>query len=338
MKLLEIIKEARRNPEQNKKVSTIDQLLAIKEKHGTDNIFVTFTQIPKLGANPRSEYDTPIGIYSYPLQYVINNSIVDVPFAGNSPYIIVFKNNSSKTWTLNLTNIPTNIKQSIIQVMDKLGYNVSKLENQKTTIKFWHQIYNIVTNNASINVRKIFRMSGLTGIIDPGLGIIHENEYTQAVFFDTKTLSHIATIDNTVGITPKLRSIKEFLKNKEYDNAIELSIELGIRISRLEPILLKQSDLNSAIMYAYICIKGRWPELETILIKSNDIKKCIYYASYMMDGKIWPELETIIIELGDLNYILDYINRVRKYRWPEAEHIIKSNRIYWNQYSTQFLK
>jgi len=44
----------------------------------------------KFGINPKSQYDTPIGIYSYPVDYVIKEKGV-VPFAGNEPYIQVFR-------------------------------------------------------------------------------------------------------------------------------------------------------------------------------------------------------------------------------------------------------
>ena len=41
----------------------------IIEKYKDDpNIFITFTKIPKVGINPQSGYDTPLGIYCYPLK------------------------------------------------------------------------------------------------------------------------------------------------------------------------------------------------------------------------------------------------------------------------------
>jgi hypothetical protein len=67
--------EARRNPEQNPKISVnqaIKQRLQSGERGTPDNpkLFVSFTQLDKLGINPKSKYDTPLGIYAYPADYV----------------------------------------------------------------------------------------------------------------------------------------------------------------------------------------------------------------------------------------------------------------------------
>jgi hypothetical protein len=57
----------------------------VSSKKGAHNVRGT-----KFGINPKSQYDTPIGIYSYPVDYVIKEKGV-VPFAGNEPYIQVFR-------------------------------------------------------------------------------------------------------------------------------------------------------------------------------------------------------------------------------------------------------
>lgn len=69
-----------------KKYLRFHQRSKILEKYqGRNNIFGSFTSIAKLGINPRSQYNTPTGIYSYPIDYIINHvseSEVDinVPF------------------------------------------------------------------------------------------------------------------------------------------------------------------------------------------------------------------------------------------------------------------
>lgn len=113
------LSEKRRNPEQNPKLTPMEQL---KKYAGEKDVFVSFTQdvgsashFPgttgydsrhqsgvrssgpihntrgaKLGINPKSTYETPIGIYSYPVDYVLLKD-GDVDFAGNSPYMHVFR-------------------------------------------------------------------------------------------------------------------------------------------------------------------------------------------------------------------------------------------------------
>lgn len=63
-----------------------------------NNYYVTFVEIPKFGINPRSLYNTPMGIYSYPLftkdifDIIINNkNPMKVPFVGTAKYVILFK-------------------------------------------------------------------------------------------------------------------------------------------------------------------------------------------------------------------------------------------------------
>lgn len=57
------------------------------------NYFVTFTEIPKVGINPRSKYQTPLGIYTYPIvpQIVRAHTDKSLPFAGAENYISVVK-------------------------------------------------------------------------------------------------------------------------------------------------------------------------------------------------------------------------------------------------------
>jgi hypothetical protein len=114
------LSEKRKNPHLNVKLTPLEQLAKYK---GQKDVFVSYTQdvgvashFPnnksdattrhvtgvrashqmhntrgsKLGINPRSEYKTPIGIYAYPVDYVLMKE-GDVEFAGNSPYMYVFR-------------------------------------------------------------------------------------------------------------------------------------------------------------------------------------------------------------------------------------------------------
>ena len=66
-----------------------------QNNYSVDNLYVSFTGIEKLGVNPRSGYNTPLGIYSYPLNYVIkgikdSGGHVNVEYMGTQPYVWVF--------------------------------------------------------------------------------------------------------------------------------------------------------------------------------------------------------------------------------------------------------
>ena len=80
------IHEARRNPELNQKIDPLQQLQEYAED---EDVFVTFTSgfnvsegnrkfrsgpRSKIGINPKSDYNTPLGIYCYPIDYIIKFS------------------------------------------------------------------------------------------------------------------------------------------------------------------------------------------------------------------------------------------------------------------------
>ena len=65
--------------------------------------YISFTAIDKIGINPRSTYDTPVGIYCYPLtkaggepstildSMTRDESFDDIPYMKNAPYIYMFE-------------------------------------------------------------------------------------------------------------------------------------------------------------------------------------------------------------------------------------------------------
>jgi hypothetical protein len=97
--------EARRNPEMNPHIGAWDYV----DKYKNDpDVYISFTEIDKIGINPRSKYNTPVGIYTYPLKELVKlhlnidprtlerekviNKIGDyVPFAGNAKYVNFIK-------------------------------------------------------------------------------------------------------------------------------------------------------------------------------------------------------------------------------------------------------
>ncbi len=115
MQFKDFINEARRNPDQNPKIPVVDQLKKIFKdnyeyddpkdvvREGHDDLyFVSMTKVDKLGINPTSKYNTPLGIYAYPLSYVLyqvelrndsegTETLKSLPFAGASPFANVFK-------------------------------------------------------------------------------------------------------------------------------------------------------------------------------------------------------------------------------------------------------
>jgi len=124
MKITDII-EARRNPPANPKVDLLSAVNQAMEGGDTENTFVSFTDIEKLGINPASKYATPIGIYSYPVKYVArymksgNRAGDSLPFAGDSPWVNIFK------VTGNVINLDT-MSDAYLSVWQRLAERLLK--------------------------------------------------------------------------------------------------------------------------------------------------------------------------------------------------------------------
>jgi len=108
-----------------------------------DNYFVSFTDIDKIGINPKSGYNTPTGIYTYPLvsswknykvdeweNYKVDDSNKDepnrfqikMPFASSKPYIWVLKKK---------------INSNILAPLDDHFYDEKSLKTDEDTLRKW---------------------------------------------------------------------------------------------------------------------------------------------------------------------------------------------------------
>jgi len=179
------------------------------EKYKDDpDIFITYSDIPKLGINPQTSFKTPAGIYCYPLLKMYDAVKTNtVPFADDRKFVIVFRYTGSSK-VLDIANYSESdynsdinkLKKSIIpklpiQIADIDKFiEFSKKDSKKNIPSGW--IWN-TTRLLSVEIEKktnqlrtvawgkILRTGlGYTGATDKfGIGIIHAGEPTQAVFF-----------------------------------------------------------------------------------------------------------------------------------------------------------
>lgn len=242
--------EKRRNPEINKKE---DKLSVLKKYAGQDDIFVSFTTVHKIGINPKNQYKTPIGIYTYPIDYVLELK-GDVPFAGEYPniwavrlkpelnYLVAseytkkdFENDINKLAIFG-ENIPKGYAKATALVNKPAGYiwNITRILALILDNKNKGVITPPITNSTftkylereqddtsyTIQWNKIFRTLGYAGFIDSNNeGIIHTNETTQAVFFSKVSFDIIEVVRNVSEKSTKEQydiwkdNIKTFLKD-----------------------------------------------------------------------------------------------------------------------------
>jgi hypothetical protein len=92
--------EARRNPDQNPKIGIVQALEPYKND---PDVFISFRSINKIGINPLSRYNTPNGIFAYPVKQMWDALKNDkIPFAGDSPFVYVFRVKPQKGFVADL--------------------------------------------------------------------------------------------------------------------------------------------------------------------------------------------------------------------------------------------
>lgn len=229
MKLADIISEARKNPDNNPK-TPINHIIVDALNDTTDdisedlpNLFVSFTSVDKLGINPASKYHTPLGIYAYPAKYVvqavgIHNQMHNLPFAGESPYVSIFKatGNIVDLWSMTTMESRTHMKAVAAawaketdgdipwkQAVDQVEHIINGTDNANVADypggRLWYVVMTATKTlfgprwklSTHIAWNKLFRLIGIDGCIDQGAGIIHTSEPTQAVFFSISAITAV---------------------------------------------------------------------------------------------------------------------------------------------------
>lgn len=218
--------EARKNPTQNKKIHIKDVLYNLLVQttdkiYNIPNLFISLTQIDKIGVNPQSTYNTPIGIYCYPMSYVKeickDSDLSKLPFAGKSTYVNVFNirgnivNLSDMTtselegWKKQLKAlcIKYNINSPFIDHYHKLAISDERTKQCPgghfwyITMKLAGKLSHSFAHTPKI-WNKIFRELNIDGCLDLGKGIIHTNEPVQLVAFHIRAIHNNDRYINTV--------------------------------------------------------------------------------------------------------------------------------------------
>jgi hypothetical protein len=230
LSLKKIFIEAQRfSREKGEKYSTFSKLQTFIQQHQNelDNYFVSYQDILKLGVNPRGGYGTAIGIYAYPLSFLVSNgqlSKSSTPVGRTRQYIFVFQ--ISPQYRNSIIYIAQNGQ---IDTQKTSGEAQGKLQKllSSITLETPEQIayktqqskqYNIPSQVKQVNIQNLLRNTaiyyggkklsqekttalwtkfGILGLVDEGSGSIYRNEPTQAVFFRKDVIQSIMVVDNS---------------------------------------------------------------------------------------------------------------------------------------------
>lgn len=192
-----------------------------EEGKSNNNLFVHFSNYPKLGLYLRNEYRTPIGFYSYLLH---PDKIED--FAIDRAYAIIFR---AKPEAKILSNSLSEeeLKGDVTKLVRRFGHYAKEVAANVPTSAWYDQyvgtdgrwfafLWSVTRTLSGADSRKydykdgsqkgrgggptarwsyiLWKMLGYDGVIDDGYSIIHDQEPHQALFFDTTKLEVLEII------------------------------------------------------------------------------------------------------------------------------------------------
>jgi hypothetical protein len=202
-------------------IKALEELKKYIGSDGEPTHFFTMTEINKVGINPQSRYNTPLGIYAYPLTSEYYNHLIkaSLPFAGNKPYINLF------TIKDNLFNVNDYDRNTLSDDIEKLrnvvsldmdtaekAFKEAKLHANNSVAKFWN-LTRIISKD-SMGWNALLRKLGYTNFYDPGSSLIHPSEPTQILILDPRIISIVESFLNPYAIG------NENYKTEKYDESI----------------------------------------------------------------------------------------------------------------------
>lgn len=220
MKILPLL-ERRRNPEHpSQQTREYRGIKAIKQKYADAGLYVTFTSVPKVGVNPKSEHNTPIGIYTYSTKYLSGlDTIDDVPYAGDSENLYVVKPTKPILYLSTYDNLEED-KAKLYEYMDEFydedsdhdlvfdRVRETRSHKNRAASVMWQMVRLLsidlserLGRNQSVLFNTILRKVLGYDILDDdiGQGIIHPGERFQCVFLSKDALSVVEKIKNHKG-------------------------------------------------------------------------------------------------------------------------------------------
>lgn len=204
-----------------------------------DRYGVTMTEIPKVGINPKSRYNTPIGIYFYPASYyyAIKSKGGTLPFADSEKYINIIQLTTPRI--LHIDSIDEsdlsdeiNLMKHTLPKLLKITDSPAKMEKfyrelsvaAETAHKgcevpnpgghLWYILWLLSKNYSKSYTRaapmwnRMFQALYIDVVIDEGDGIIYHAEPHQGVILNTAgTYKVIARLHNKLASAEKPEEI-----------------------------------------------------------------------------------------------------------------------------------
>jgi hypothetical protein len=316
----------------------------LKEKYsGKDvsDLYITFVYVDKVGINPKTIFSTPIGVYSYPMEFILDEE--DVPYRGElkPKKIKVIKSISKKFLSDELSSTEYNTKiKELIKLTKVSDEDIEKFEKSARKKTYFGKLWNVTRMVSKEDIVKWSRLLinlGYDYVVDNGFGVIHPSESTQAVFLNPKSYKVIdeefvdteerykstqgklstKTLENLKKYGWKIILIKELISDKQY-KFLKIIDDDGL--DALQKIIFSQEN-------------GLFDKVINHFMKNGKLENITKYLNFAMsklsktntvenDNHILDKL----LSLGDIDFRNIGINKLLQYlETPEKFGIEKQN-------------
>jgi len=171
--------------------------------------FIHFSQIEKVGLKLKSEYNTPLGIYTYPLTHYTLGLLERgrLPFAADRQYLILLQAKSDANLLYSEPDVPAVEYQKLVQNALRISrgerYLIALAEGgARIQALNLGRLWNVTRRLAAAQPKAwtaLWIRLGIDGVVDnAGAKIIHENEPIQAVFFYKGAVEVVDVYRNTM--------------------------------------------------------------------------------------------------------------------------------------------
>lgn len=352
MRFTEFLAELRRKEKQKSpepKYQELGHPAAIEYLKGRDlsKYVITMTDLPKVGVNPGSTYNTPLGIYFYPADYYV---VVRgrVPFQADANYINILQLTTNKILYLNqmdttsmtaaldkLKQLPAVKNLSADQNIDRLIKDADHKARKKSEPgKFWYVLWKLSNLLAAHNYKYadeqahsvwnyLFRQLGYDVVIDQGESIIHENEPNQGFIVNPRGTYRLEKTINNVGrhtLTKKKLGYEEnSLIKSAYNNSQRE--EAHLKLVNQDPYLISKMKNPSeqvqimavskvgALLRDLLRKKKIVVSEKVVLAALNNDPEAIqfFYHPKINVHKIVPTREMILRSVNEAGYLIRFI-------------------------------
>ena len=296
----------------------------LKEKYSKnyEGLFVSFVSEDKIGINPKSHFNTPNGIYTYPMKFLLDDN--KVPFRGsNKPKKIkILKAVSGNVLDHNLSE--EEYKSSLKKLNSKILDTISKYpDNKKEFFKTPEKFIEITEKSASANSlfgklwnitrvlsknpndwSKILIDLGFDWVNDKGNGIIHNNEPTQAVFLNPNSYKVIDEefVDTEERYNATNKDTISYEKLKKLFEKDDEIYDIFISYSDIIVEMIKKEFTKNRESKTLNLILSKLPKLSNILM--NDV---IHKLHIVIENGL--DLDNTVIDKIPNHYIAIFLRK-----------------------------